>query len=149
MIDSQCLNCSSLWQVPCDWMCPRTLVQPHHDRNTIMKKQWELRDRLNITLDLLWKGTPHIMVRKKGEKRVFRFQCRPSPQHEFNLDIDGLVQDYSIASALAVEILQSCTMPSIWHGVLQYRHTMIRAFFLHIVEQGLSQWKNALHLQHL
>ena len=30
-------------------------------------------------------------------------------------DIDGLVQDYSIFSALAMEILQSYTKPSIWY----------------------------------
>ena len=29
-------------------------------------------------------------------------------------DIDGLVQDCSNSSALAVELLQSCTEPSIW-----------------------------------
>ena len=28
--------------------------------------------------------------------------------------INGLVQDYSISSALAMEILQSCTKPSIY-----------------------------------
>ena len=31
-----------------------------------------------------------------------------------NHDIDGLVQDCSMFSALAMEILQSCTKPSIW-----------------------------------
>ena len=30
------------------------------------------------------------------------------------LYIDGLVQDYSNSSALAMELLQSCTNPSIW-----------------------------------
>ena len=30
-----------------------------------------------------------------------------------NLDIDGLVQDCSNSSALAMELLQSCTKPSI------------------------------------
>ena len=29
-------------------------------------------------------------------------------------DIDGLVQDCSISSALAMEILQSCTKPLMW-----------------------------------
>ena len=31
---------------------------------------------------------------------------------------DGLVQDCSISSALAMEILQSCTKPSIWHWLI-------------------------------
>ena len=30
-------------------------------------------------------------------------------------DIDGLMQDCSISSALAMEILQSCTKSSIWN----------------------------------
>ena len=29
--------------------------------------------------------------------------------------MDGLVQDCSISSVLAMELLQSCTKPSIWH----------------------------------
>ena len=33
------------------------------------------------------------------------------------LHIDGLVEDCSISSALAVEILQSCTKPSIYSSV--------------------------------
>ena len=40
------------------------------------------------------------------------FGMIPAPE-EFNYYIDGLVQDCSISSALAMEILQSCTKPSI------------------------------------
>ena len=35
----------------------------------------------------------------------------------FSLYIDDLVQDFSISSALAMEILQSCTKPSIWGSI--------------------------------
>ena len=45
------------------------------------------------------------------------FQAKHLPQniscHIRDLHIDGLVQDCSISSALAKEILQSCTKPSI------------------------------------
>ena len=37
------------------------------------------------------------------------------PSHLYQMCIDGLVQDCSISSALAMEILQSCTKPSVYH----------------------------------
>ena len=39
----------------------------------------------------------------------------------YNRNIDGLVQDCRISSANALEILQSCTKPSIWTCILQCR----------------------------
>ena len=38
----------------------------------------------------------------------------------FMFDIDGLAQDCSNSSALAMELLQSCTKPSIWSDVVLY-----------------------------
>ena len=35
---------------------------------------------------------------------------------------DDLVQDCSNSSALAMELLQSCTKPSIWHSSNQTKH---------------------------
>ena len=37
---------------------------------------------------------------------------------DHNLDIDGLVQDCSTSSALAMELLQSCAKPSIWFWMM-------------------------------
>ena len=39
-------------------------------------------------------------------------------------DIDGLVQDCSNSSALAMELLQSCTKPSICHSQVQLDHVI-------------------------
>ena len=52
-------------------------------------------------------------------------------------DIDGLVQDYSIIRALAMEILQSCTKPSNYNidieGFVQVRRNCIaKALELHL-----------------
>ena len=44
--------------------------------------------------------------------------------------IDGLVQDFSISSALAMEILQTYTKPSIWTGKIKSR----------IVSQEFRDW---------
>ena len=35
----------------------------------------------------------------------------------YSKHVDGLVQDNSASSALAMEILQSCTKPSMWSSV--------------------------------
>ena len=45
-------------------------------------------------------------------------------------DIDGLVQDCSNSSALAMELLQSCTNPLIWFTLLHWHNMNIMA--LHI-----------------
>ena len=55
------------------------------------------------------------------------YLCQCSAPYNLVLYINGLVQDYSISSALALEILQSCTKPSTlsWHTnstVLRYRY---------------------------
>ena len=42
------------------------------------------------------------------------FRKDASLSDEFGGDIDGLVQDFSISSALAMELLQACTKSSIW-----------------------------------
>ena len=44
------------------------------------------------------------------------------------LDIDGLVQDCSNSSALAMELLQSCTKPTIWHILGSSKSALISTF---------------------
>ena len=56
--------------------------------------------------------------------------------HMTVLDIDGLVQDCSISSALAMEMLQSCTKPSIY-----------ASFTCHIIALGFCLWIVPLYIQ--
>ena len=50
--------------------------------------------------------------------------------------IDGLVQDCSIASALAMEILQSCTKPSIYRLCI----IILRTFLQSLAENMIHEW---------
>ena len=43
----------------------------------------------------------------------FSFDCYQNKNFHYN-DIDGLAQDCSNSSALAMELMQSCAKPSIW-----------------------------------
>ena len=73
-----------------------------------------------------------ICMITKGYKVFFRKLCQSknvicdeSPPKRWTVVetfawrlVDGLVQDCSISSAIAMEILQSCTKPSIWSSLL-------------------------------
>ena len=48
----------------------------------------------------------------KIDKNILAFSIIYQLLHEYTLYIDGLVQDCSISSALAMKILQCCTKPS-------------------------------------
>ena len=71
-------------------------------------------------------GIMFIRVNKRGPRCVLLEQLFCA-KHVFRIflvidNIDGLVQDYSISSALAIEILWSCNKPSIWSIVFQNFH---------------------------
>ena len=64
-------------------------------------------------------------------------------------DIDGLVQDGSNSSALAMELLQSCTKPSIWASrdncfITEYLLSNFGEILIKI--DTLSLKENALHI---
>ena len=44
---------------------------------------------------------------------------------QYDYNIDGLVQDCSISSALAMKLLQSCTKPSVWDILSSLFHFQI------------------------
>ena len=52
-----------------------------------------------------------------GKKTIVVFRALNEPRKmrdQYDYDLDGLVQDCSISIANAMEILQSCTKPTIW-----------------------------------
>ena len=46
----------------------------------------------------------------------------PDESRMHGYDLDGSVQDCSISSANVLEILQSCTEPSLWSYLISSRH---------------------------
>ena len=57
--------------------------------------------------------------------------------------IDGLVQDCSNSSALAMELLQSCTMPWIWRNFVKNNTT---DFFQMAHILSIPQWFQTHHM---
>ena len=65
------------------------------------------------SMHILWGAKLHLSWRTvKGINFLQKELLRDGSWEQ---DIDGLVQDCSNSSALAMELLQSCTMPSIWY----------------------------------
>ena len=65
------------------------------------------------------------------DMRNYKYLCSIGHGREIieNANIDGLVQDCSISSSNALEILQSCTKPSIWFYDSSKRFSIQRVNF--------------------
>ena len=76
---------------------------------------------------------------------MFNHSLRVHPilTHQFLCDIDGLAQDCNNFIANALELLQSCTEPSIYKYKLVDRHQQIRHFYTiyTVVADGVSSRK--------
>ena len=81
----------------------------------------DLRRTVNYTRSL----SRHYIRRMEGKttRCIWCYRCIPYPRHITevfrmvqlsNAYIDGLVRDCSNPNALAMDLLQSCTKPSIW-----------------------------------
>ena len=55
-------------------------------------------------------------------------------------NFDGLVQDSSNSSALAMELLQSCTKPSIWYQ-------FVRTYFPRLHNNKFDNWANKWYVE--
>ena len=97
------------WTMSIPWLLmPWRHVSPGHHQ------PWYWLCRINGSLFYMrkkFKNLRHLSAEKRRENTM-AWHWIADPVH-WRVYIDGLVQDYSISIALAVEILQSCTKPSI------------------------------------
>ena len=120
---------------------------------------------MRLILEVLRVATVHIPKvtlnfnqfvdqRNKKEKKYIDIEWLIKGIHARSLHIDGLIQDCSISSALAMEILQSCTVPSTLPGrtVLPYyqlphKEIFQKLYFDVLVQDYGNPIANALELR--
>ena len=126
-----CEMAANLFRGRCVKQTPLVLQTARLFHSLLGQPQWQatclslwLYKGLSVTFEKWWEFPPHIYIQsmlkvnRQPMWRQHQWLRSKVSGHWKQPHIDGLVQDCSISSALAMEILQSCTKPSTYYMVI-------------------------------